>query len=143
MSGCMRRFSVIALILATCQFAHGQTSGPTDSTQVLSPAQVIQNKDKLLNNRLVVEGVLENEGTNYFTDSRLVIKQPGSDKGVIVRLKAPLETLRPQNDQPSIPPTQSDYLGKKVKIQGVLKEQFVRGVGRAVVLESAQPPSLE
>ncbi|MDA9414094.1 hypothetical protein XH81_04355 [Bradyrhizobium sp. CCBAU 25360] len=96
-----------------------------------------------MNSNLVVEGVLENEGTNYFTNSRLVIEQPGSDKSVVVRLRTPLEIQRPPSGQQSIPPTQADYLGKKVKIQGVLKEQFVRGLGRAVVLESAQPPSIE
>ncbi|WP_439397252.1 hypothetical protein ACRQ5Q_09145 [Bradyrhizobium sp. PMVTL-01] len=96
-----------------------------------------------MNNNLVVEGVLENEGTNYFTNSRLVIRQPGSDKSVVVRLRTPLEIQRLPSEQQSIPPTQADYLGKKVKIQGVLKEQFVKGLGRAVVLESAQPPSIE
>lgn len=143
MLGRIPSFAVIVLIFATSTLALGQTSGLAGSPQVLTPSQVIQDKDKLLNNNLVVEGVLENEGTNYFTNSRLVIKQPGSDKSLVVRLRTPLETQRPPNDQQSAPPTQADYLGKKVKIQGVLKEQFVRGVGRAVVLETAQPPSIE
>lgn len=143
MLGRIPSFAVIILIFATSTLALGQTSGLAGSPRVLTPSQVIQDKDKLLNNNLVVEGVLENEGTNYFTNSRLVIKQPGSDKSLVVRLRTPLETQRPPNDQQSAPPTQADYLGKKVKIQGVLKEQFVRGVGRAVVLETAQPPSIE
>ncbi|WP_426421759.1 hypothetical protein [Bradyrhizobium genosp. A] len=143
MLGRITSFTGLVLILAASAFARGQTSGPTDSAQALTPSQVIRNKDRLLNNNLVVEGVLENAGTNYFTNSRLVIKQPGSDESVIVRLKTPLEVQRPPKDQQSAPPTQADYLGKKVKIQGVLKEQFVRGLGRAVVLESTQPPSVE
>ncbi|MCK1744141.1 hypothetical protein IVA80_25720 [Bradyrhizobium sp. 139] len=136
-------FAAMVLLLAASIPAHGQTSGPTGPAQVLTPSQVIQNKDKLLNNNVVVEGVLENEGTNYFTNSRMVIKQPGSDKSVVVRLRAPLEIQRPLSGQQSTPPTQADYLGKKVKIQGVLREQFVRGLGRAIVLESAQPPSID
>jgi hypothetical protein len=110
------------------------------SAPKLSPSEVLQNKEKLLNNEV---GVLENAGTNFFTDARLVIRQPGSNDSLIVKLRVPLETIRPSSGQPTPPTTKSDLLGKKVKLQGILKEEDVRGVGRATVLESTQLPTLE
>jgi hypothetical protein len=109
----------------------------------LSPTEVLQNKDKLLNNPIVVEGVLENKGTNFFTNSQLVIKQTGADDFLIVRMRVPLETIRPPNDIQAVPTTKSDVLGKKVKLQGVLREETVKGVGRTLVLEGTQPPAAE
>ena len=120
----------------------GQTTAEP-SIPRLSPKEVLQNKDRLLNNQVIVEGVLENHGTNFFTDSRLVIKQPGSDDSLIVKLRLPLETLRPSDGELTPPTTRSDLLGKKVKLRGILKEEDVRGVGRAAVLETTQPPALE
>jgi hypothetical protein len=137
------RFAIVVCLMARpFSLVLAQTTAE-QSLPKLSPSEVLQNKDKLLNSQVVVEGVLENKGTNFFTDSRLVIRQPGSDDFLIVKLRLPLETIRPSNGQPTPPTTRSDVLGKKVKLQGILKEEDVRGVGRATVLESTQPPTLE
>ena len=132
--------TALLMLLPTVALAQTTNDPPV---QKLSPSEVVQNKDKLLNNQIVVEGVIENKGTNFFTDSRFVIKQPGSDDSIIVKLRTPLETALPPNGQQTRPTTMSDVLGKKVKLQGVLKEEFVRGVGRTMVLESVQPPEAE
>jgi hypothetical protein len=122
--------------------AFAQNAG-TPTPPSLTPSDVVQNQTKLLNKQLVVEGTLQNAGTNYFTNSRLVLKQSDSTDVLVVKLRVPLEIPRPANDTQNSPATASDYLGKKVRIKGVLKEENVRGLGRVIVLESTAPTVIE
>jgi hypothetical protein len=109
----------------------------------LTPSEVVQNQAKFLNKELVVEGTLQNAGTNYFTNSRLVLKQADSPDVLVVKMHLPLEVFRPASDAQNSPATPSDYLGKKVKLKGVLKEEEVRGLGRVIVLDSAAATVIE
>jgi len=76
-----------------------------------------------------VEGLLENEGKNYFTDLRLVLKDE-EDHFVYVRPWLPAELpAMPPGATRERPETLSRYLGKKVELTAVLDRGTLRGVG--------------
>jgi hypothetical protein len=101
------------------------------------PSEVMAKGDRLAEKRVTVEGVLVNEGTNYFTDRRLVLKDTSdtTDGGLPVKPWVQMEATRGQEGQQMPGPVLSDYLGKKVVLQGVLKEVSLKGLGKTKILE--------
>jgi hypothetical protein len=96
---------------------------------------------------VVVEGVLINEGNNYFTDRRLVVKGEGPEGGeILVTTPLPLETALPATapgaptaavapqDPTAAPRDLSDVLGKKVLVRGHVQRAMQKGVGMTDVL---------
>jgi hypothetical protein len=66
---------------------------------------------------------LVNQGTNYFTDLQVILKD-GDEKsagGVRVQPWLPTE-LPPRRSGSKSPATLSDYLGKRVVLEGVLTD---------------------
>ena len=85
---------------------------------------------------VVVEGVLTNEGTNYFTDRQLVVKGEGAAGGAIaVTAPVPLETAgAPATAAATAPQDLSDILGKKVLVRGRVHKEMQKGTGLTDVL---------
>ena len=112
-------------------------SANSDSSEKFRPSQVATNKGVLTGKEIRVEGVLLNEGTNYFTDRRLTVKDSAAapEPGLPVKLQLPTEVPPGPSGEQTSPPVLSQYLGKKVVLDGILKEDFIRGFGRTTVLE--------
>lgn len=89
---------------------------------------------------MTLEGKLQNAGTNYFTDRRIVLKD---SKGEIdVQAWLPLTAAEPSSgsDKPEV---LSDYLGKHVVLTGMVSKQPIKGVGvtEVFVVENANVAS--
>lgn len=65
-----------------------------------------------------VSGILENAGTNYFTDQRLVLRDKDG-RSVPVRAWLPMEMPKGPPDRPK-GPVMSDFLGKTVTLEATL-----------------------
>lgn len=86
----------------------------------VSPAEAMRSA-ALAGEEIVVEGVLVNEGTNYFTDRALVVRGEGEEGGSIaVTAGFPLESAPGAE---SAPLDLSDVLGKRVVLRGRLQQQ--------------------
>ena len=129
--------SAALFALATLNFSMPleAQSGPSTIAEKLPLVDLMANKDNLTNRKIAVEGVLVNRGTNYFTDMRLVLIDPQGSPGaeVLVRPWLPTELPPPQGTNVSRS-TLSEYLGKKVLIEGVLTDDVVKNVGRTKIL---------
>ncbi len=80
---------------------------------------------------ITLDGKLQNAGTNYFTDRRIVLRDL---KGEIhVQAWLPLTASEPEtgDDKPEV---LSDYLGKQVRLTGMVTKQPIKGVGLTEVL---------
>jgi M6 family metalloprotease-like protein len=102
----------------------------------VSPAEVAK-RATIAGQEVVVEGILTNEGTNFFTDRRLVVTGEGSTGGkIMVTAPAPLEIRRPPVGSRSAhePQTLPDILGKKVIVRGRMQRELLKGEGLTDVL---------
>lgn len=107
-----------------------RTTCPSTMPQAaISPSEAMSGK--LRGEDVVIEGVLSNQGSNYFTDRKLVVTgEGGANVGgeVIVTVPAPLEMPGAESTPPSAD-TLSDLLDKKVILRGKLQKQVQKGVG--------------
>ena len=126
--------------------------GALPQAVALSPLDAVN--EKLRGEEVVIEGVLTNQGSNYFTDRKLVVTgQGGAASGgeVVVTLPAPLEVEEPLGASPADgtgdsrsledPDTLADLLNKKVILRGKLEKQVQQGMGLTdvFVVEEVQP----
>lgn len=128
------RISRCIALLAGMILAAGAVQGqPGEAAQEPPPAVALaelaahpQDHEK---KPLRVVGLLENEGKNYFTDLRLVLKDE-DDHFVYVRPWLPAELpAGPPGATGARPETLSKYLGKTVELTAVLDRGPLRGVG--------------
>lgn len=97
------------------------------ATKVLTPseAKVVAQRDS--SKVVSIKGQLQNAGTNYFTDSRLVLKNGSGE--IDVEAWLPMTVEDPMDsagvDKPKVI---SDYLGKNVVLTGMVTKQSVKGV---------------
>ncbi len=113
------------------------TERKTDKENVpqLSVKSVAENPEQYLGKTLRVTGRLENKGTNYFTDLRVVLKD---DQCNFVYVRPWLPTELP----PSPPgytgerrPVLSQYLGNEVELTTVLERGTLKKVGEVYLLK--------
>jgi M6 family metalloprotease-like protein len=83
---------------------------------------------------VVVEGVLVNEGTNFFTDRKLVVKGEAGGGEIPVTAPVPLETAGAATAGATAPQDLSDILGKKVLVRGRVQKEMQKGTGLTDVL---------
>jgi hypothetical protein len=126
----------VALSLTAAPFVvAAQPARPDGQKEKVTPSELLANEAGLSNKPVTVEGVLSNQGTNYFTDLQVVLKDGrGPGQGVIVQPWLPIELPPSPAGAKSSRPTLSDYLGKRVVLDGVLTDGFVNGVGTTKVL---------
>jgi hypothetical protein len=115
-------------VAAVSLLAAGCSTRPDDSP-VVSIEAVAENPEAYLGRTLQLTGMLENRGTNYFTDLDLVIHD---ERGHFVRVRPwlPLETA--PGSQGSV---LSQFLDRRVALAGVLVREPLRNVGATYLLE--------
>jgi M6 family metalloprotease-like protein len=115
-----------------------QTTCPGNlAPAAVAPAAVAQ-QQVLPGQEVVVQGILTNKGTNFFTDRRLVISgENGAGGELTVSAPVPL-TTSPQPSAAAAPADQptnlSDLLNKKVFLRGEIQRQMQKGQGPTDVL---------
>jgi hypothetical protein len=116
---------------ATAQPAN--VSGPAGK---ITPSELLAKENQLTNQPVTVEGVLVNQGTNYFTDLKVVLKdgKDRSETGVRVQPWLPTELPPLPSGNRSSRPTLSDYLGKRIVVEGVLTDSAAENGGTAKIL---------
>jgi len=78
----------------------------------------------MMGRRIEVRGVLQNLGTNYFTDLKLVLmNKEGQSIPVSAWLPLSVPPPRPGSDPKNRPALISDPLGREVKLFGVWEKQ--------------------
>ena len=117
-------------MVALATFAMADDGGSADT--VLTPAEALQVSGT--GTTVKVQGRLENAGTNYFTDRRLILIDEASGSQVNVREWRPASIALPRSGATPMPEVTSDYLGKEVVVTGRVEEQPVKGVGVTKVL---------
>jgi hypothetical protein len=134
MSTMKAMYPLRAIVLVAAMFSSmimlprgGQTA------EILTPSQVLANVDGFMRKRVTVRGVLINEGTNYFTDRRLVLRDAHETAGsaLAVVAGAQIESAPGQTTTRSSPADLSDYLGQVVVMEGVIDEITRKGSRKA------------
>ncbi len=132
---CLSLFA--GMILATGA-VHCQSDEPEAEKEVV-PAVALEalaaQPQAYVKKPIRVEGLLENEGKNYFTDLRIVLKSE-EDDFVYVRPWLPVELPpMPPGVTGKRPETLAKYLGKKVELTAVLDRGTLKSVGEVYCLE--------
>lgn len=112
-----------------------QEDQPATPPVKVSIEQLEREPEKFRDRTVRVRGKLENEGRNYFTDLRLVLKDDAGRK-LPVRPWLPL-SLPPRPPAASGPPPAvlSDFLGKNVELVARLRKGTLRRFGEVWHLE--------
>ena len=84
--------------------------------------------DAPIEGNVTLKGRLQNVGTNYFTDQRLVLAADGQEP-IIVQAWLPSEARSPRNSSADAPKVLSDFLDKDVVLTGHVETRPVKGVG--------------
>ncbi len=104
-----------------------EDAGPSIGEVAADPASFEDRELKLA-------GRLDNEGENYFTDLRVVLRD---DEGALLHVWPWLPTSLPPAPPGATgkrPEVLSDYLGKKVELTAKIERRHLRSVGEAFVL---------
>ena len=132
---------VCAAIVATASIAADRQTKP------ISPNKAVEAVEEKVT--VKVRGVLQNAGTNFFNDRRLIIADPAQAnpaksrnapgkraQELFVQPWAPLNVARPRNltDKSSQPLSMSDYMGQEIVVTGRIVTRNVKNVGLAKVL---------
>jgi M6 family metalloprotease-like protein len=85
-------------------------------------AELSQDPDSFAHKVVRLSGVIENFGSNYFTDQRLMLTDQ-TGRSITVQLPLPTEVPPAQGVQPArnVPKTVSSFLGKPVDLTGALE----------------------
>jgi hypothetical protein len=128
----MQLFRVVVLVVA---LVASMTMLPQrgETAEILTPSQVLANLDGFMRKRVTVRGVLVNEGTNYFTDRRLVLRDAHGSVGSTLAVTAGVQTesapgkTTPRGSAADL----SDYLDQVVVMEGVIDEITRKGGRKA------------
>jgi hypothetical protein len=133
----MRSNIALRFALASAVVAGGiwTTAGYGQATY--TPSAVVDSDGALNGKYVAVVGLLQNRGKNYFTDRRLVVTDTtGSAKASLpVKAWVPAEAPPGPSGLTASPPLLSDYVGKKVILEGTIKENSLRGFGMVKYLD--------
>jgi len=120
---------ILASVCAAAPTVQDRQPEPLVSVEALASSP-----EQYLGKTVRVKGTLENEGTNYFTDMRLVLKDAGGHF-VHVRPWLPFETPpAPPNAPGRRPETLSRFLGKTVELVATVERDTVKRVGEVYLL---------
>jgi hypothetical protein len=131
---------VLVGILASVCAAAPRTEQRQAEAPLVTVEALASSPDQYLGKTVRVKGTLENQGTNYFTDMRLVLKD-AEGHFVHVRPWLPFETPPAAPNAPGRrPDTLSRYLGKTVELLAAVDRDTVRRLGEVhlLVVESAK-----
>jgi len=117
---------------ADCQSSRSENKEEVSLTP--SVGSLAQHPDKYLNNTVRLAGRLENEGKNYFTDLRVVLRDAQGNR-VYVRPWLPAELPpSPPGYTGKKPQVLSQYLGKEVELTAVVERGTLKNVGEVYLL---------
>src|SRR5262245_24526289 len=107
------RSAIGASFCAALVAMSGAAPGPAAELPRLTPSQVLANPQAFTGKRIVVEGLLDNAGTNFFTDLRLVLKNVEGSGAIFVQPWLPLEVPPGPGGAGPEPETLAAYLNKR------------------------------
>lgn len=141
-------FLLYSVVDHTAQgFSRPEIDREMSSVENVSMRQLIENKESFLGKEIRVTGNLENIGKNYFTDLKVVLRNPDEENGdfIYVRPWLPLEfpTLPPGAPSSKRPDTLSKYLGQTVELIGLFNKGNLKHVGEVRLLEVESAKILE
>lgn len=120
--------AALGLILAASLAAQQQAEPKPLKTSVKAIAAA---PAKFLGKYVAVEGTLANEGRNYFTDLRVVLKEKSGEK-IYVRPWLPMEA--PPGPGGRTRTVLSKFLNQRVELKGTFEKGELRGVGDTYLL---------
>ena len=139
-----------SLFLATTLTAVASCAGEMPATsatlrsqqQPVDVSTVASNPERFVGRSLTLRGTLSNNGKNYFTDLIVVLTDDKDESFVYI------QPWLPTSVPPSLPGTAprdtlSNYLDKKVELEGTLRFGEVKKVGDAHYLEVTSARILE
>lgn len=133
MASWIRCLSLVALVAASgearCATPPSGAGGPPKPTV----KSIAQDPASWVDKDAVLTGTLENQGANYFTDLRVVLRD---DEGNKLAVKPWLPVAVPPGPRSGPrPKTLSQYLGKKVELVATLRHGELRDAGTTYYLE--------
>ena len=117
-----------------------------DAVSMITIRSLVESPDIYLNRIVRVRGKLENLGTNYFADLRIVLRAQDTSDGsfVYVRPWLPVELPPlPPGSTRKPPPTMARYLGKKVELVALFTRGALKQAGKVNLLEVRSATILE
>jgi M6 family metalloprotease-like protein len=133
--------SAIAMVAPPALHVAGHAPAPPLPAEVAKPNTtvnaVVNTPEQFVGRPISLAGIIENTGTNYFTDLRLTLTD-STGKSIPVQLKGPKELPPlPPGKVPAMPPTQSisTLLNKQVVVTGSVVSTEIQGQGKAYVLQ--------
>ena len=118
---------------ANCQSKNTETG--QEAIEAVSVKLITENPKKYLKKTVQLSGRLENEGENYFTDLRVILKD-GQGHFIYVRPWLPFELPpSPPGSTGKRPPVLSQYLGKEVELTAVVDRGTLKKVGGVYLLD--------
>ena len=139
MGRCSSNLATLSLLtLASSSLMCAQPQGPRPA--VVSVRELAAEPQKFLGRSIRVSGTLENEGKNYFTDLRVVIKDKEGRK-IHVRPWLPMSLPpRPPSAEGTgkQPVLLSHYLGKEIELTAVIRKGPLRHAGDVYHLEVSE-----
>jgi hypothetical protein len=141
MSSWIRCLSVAALAGAAAEGACAAPPAGAGGAARPTIKAIAQDPAAWLDKEAALTGTLENQGANYFTDLRVVLRD---DEGNAVAVKPWLPVSVPPGPKTGPrPKTLSSYLGKKVDLQCTVRRGELRGAGTTYYLEVKQARTLD
>ena len=116
-----------------------QAAGPSPRPSIKALAQ---DPAAFLDKDVELTGTLENQGANYFTDLRVVLRD-GEGNAVAVKPWLPVSVPPGPKTGAPRPKTLSSYLGKKVDLEATVRRGELRGAGTTYYLEVKQARTVD
>jgi len=141
MASWIRCLSMIALVGAAGESRCAEPPPGAVRPPRASVKAVAQDPAAWLDKEASLSGTLENRGSNYFTDLRVVLRD---DEGHVLAVKPWLPVSVPPGPGPGPRPrTLSQYLGKKVDLLATLRRGELRNAGTSYYLEVKEARTLD
>ncbi len=110
-----------------------------EKESIIPIKEITSNPSRYIHKEVMVEGRLENEGRDYFTDLRLVLKdEEGNKLSVEPWLPLELPPPPPLKDKGERPAVIREYLNKRIKIKGIIKPNITRLPPYTLTVESVE-----
>ena len=130
--------SLVLLLTVDPAIAVDGNAAKSEGGAYLNPSDLLTAEPQTVSKTVSVRGVLENLGTNAFTDSRLVLKD--SSGTAVVPVQPMLPTEVGPGKSPGFGPSSmmlQDFLGKEVIVTGSFDEGHSKAFGAAKVLRGS------
>ncbi len=118
--------TVMSLSAPGCAAAPPQSERASPAQDAYDVPRLLAEGDQVLGKPIRIEGVLENAGSNYFTDRQIVLR---AKDGARVPVQPWLPLTAAPGGGSGGQPVLTNYLGKSVRLEAVLEEAPMKGLG--------------